>query len=120
MSHTICALVVAGQVDTKRARSVGLRAALTHEEIRVFPIDHHFSAYWAATRGNRAQLDVPDGILSERVTFPVEAVLHDLVREVTGRHRPLFAIVQTEYFAGTGGQWAAAFDGEERFRARAR
>ncbi|MFD3536820.1 hypothetical protein [Streptomyces sp. NPDC058664] len=114
MSHTICALVVVGPVDTERAESVGLRAVLTHEDISVFPIDHYFSAYWAATRGNHAQLDVPEGIVSESVTFPGEAVLHDLVREVTGRRGPRFAIVQTDYFAGTGGQWAAAFDGEER------
>ncbi|MFD6229375.1 hypothetical protein ACFWFZ_21255 [Streptomyces sp. NPDC060232] len=114
MSHTICALVVAGQVDTQWAGSLGLRATLTYEDISVFPIDHYFSAYWAATRGNDAQLDVPDGILAESVTFPSEAVLHDLVREVTGGHRPRFAIVQTEYFGGAGRQWAVAFDGEER------
>ncbi|MFF2775597.1 hypothetical protein ACFVU3_11880 [Streptomyces sp. NPDC058052] len=114
MSHSMCALVVAGQVDTTRARSVGLHARLTYEDVSVFPIDHYFSAYWAAVRGNPASLDLPDGIVSESVTFPGEAVLHDLAREVSGRDRPLFAVVQTEYVAGTGGQWAAAFDGEAR------
>ncbi|MFD4373852.1 hypothetical protein [Streptomyces sp. NPDC058486] len=114
MAHTMCALVVAGQLDTQRALSVGLRARLTHEGISVFPIDHYFSAYWAAVRGNSAQLDLPDGIASECVTFPSEAVLHDLAREVTDEERPRFAIIQTDYFAGAGGQWAAAFHGQER------
>lgn len=111
MSHSICALVVAGQVDIESARTVGLRAALVNQGVSVFPIDHYFSAYWAAVRGNSAGLDVPDGL---SVTFPTEAVLHDLVREVTGADRPRFAIVQTEYFGGMGDQWAAAFHGEER------
>ncbi|NML51691.1 hypothetical protein HHL19_22270 [Streptomyces sp. R302] len=114
MAHAMCGLVVAGRVDTPRAESVGLRAVLAHADITVFPIDHYFSAYWAAVRGNRAQLDLPPGILAESMTFPGEAVLHDLVREVTRGRTPRFAVVQTEYFAGTGDQWAAAFDGEVR------
>ncbi len=114
MTHAMCALVVAGQVDTPRAEALGLRAGLRHENITVFPIDHYFSAYWAAVRGNHAHLDLPPGILTESVTFPGEAVLHDLVREVTRGHTARFAVIQTEYFAGTGDQWAAAFDGEAR------
>ncbi|WP_326657402.1 hypothetical protein [Streptomyces sp. NBC_00385] len=111
MSHRVCALVVTGRVDTERALSLGLRAVLAHDGISVFPIDHYFSAYWAAKRGNSALLDLPDGLT---VLFPTEAVLHDLVREVTGTDRPLFAIIATDYFGGAGGQWAVAFDGEDR------
>ncbi|MFD0884384.1 hypothetical protein ACFQ08_07435 [Streptosporangium algeriense] len=114
MGHHICALVVAGQVDAERARSVGLHAELVHDDISVFPIDHHFSAYWAATRGGDAWLDLPGGLPA---TFPGEAVLRDLVREVTGTDEPRFAIIQTEYFAGLGGQWAVAFAGERRLTA---
>lgn len=111
MSHSVCALVVTGRVDTERAHSVGLRAVLAHDSISVFPIDHYFSAYWAAKRGNSTLLDLPDGLTG---LFPDEAVLRDLVREATGTDRPLFAIIATDYFAGTGGQWAAAFHGEDR------
>ncbi|MFE0772791.1 hypothetical protein [Streptomyces sp. NPDC058861] len=80
----------------------------------MFPIDHCFSAYWAAVRGNRGQLDLPHRILSGSVTFPGEAVLHDLAREVTHERRPRFAVIQSEYFGGRGDQWAAAFEGETR------
>ncbi|WP_330241185.1 hypothetical protein [Streptomyces sp. NBC_00525] len=111
MSHNICALIVAGGVDVDQARTVGLRAAFVREGVSVFPIDHFFSAYWAAVRGNSARLDLPDGLSD---TFPTEAVLRDLVCEVTGTGRPQFAIIQTDYFGGLGGQWAAAFRGEER------
>lgn len=114
MTHAMCALVVAGRVDTPRSESLGLRAGLAHADVTVFPIDHYFSAYWAAVRGNHAQLDLPPGILTESVTFPGEEVLHDLVREVTPGHAPRFAVIQTEYFAGAGDQWAAAFDGTVR------
>ncbi|MER5280483.1 hypothetical protein ABT025_32775 [Streptomyces sp. NPDC002809] len=82
-----------------------------HDGISVFPINHYFSAYWAAKRGNSGQLDLPDGLSGP---FPAEAVLRDLVGEVTGTNRPRFAVIATDYFAGIGGQWAAAFDGEER------
>ncbi|TXS04260.1 hypothetical protein EAO73_16500 [Streptomyces sp. col6] len=111
MSHEVCALVVVGPVDTQRALSVDLRAALVHDGISVFPINHNFSAYWAAKRGNRALLDLPEDI---SLVFPTEAVLRDLVREITGTDRPRFAIIETNYFGGIGDQWAAAFDGEER------
>ncbi|GIH94256.1 hypothetical protein ACFFMN_06025 [Planobispora siamensis] len=112
MPHDICALVIAGQVDTERARSVGLRAELVYDRIGVFPIDHYFSAYWAAVRGNRASLDVPERCLG--ALLPNEAVLCDLVREVTGADEPRFAIIRTEYHAGMGSQWGVAFAGERR------
>ncbi|MFF5505689.1 hypothetical protein [Streptomyces roseolus] len=114
MSHALCALVVAGQVDAARAEALGLYAALAHGDVTVFPIDHYFSAYWAAVRGDRGELDLPAGILSESVTFPTEAVLRDLAREVTRGGTPRFAVIQTEYFGGVGDQWAAAFEGEAR------
>ncbi|HEY9329861.1 MAG TPA: hypothetical protein VIS09_16735 [Streptomyces sp.] len=101
MSHGVCALVVTERVDPERARSVGLRAVLVHDGISVFPIDHSFSAHWAARRGNSALLDLPDGLT---VLCPTEAVLHDLVREVTGTERRLFAIIATDYAGGTGDQ----------------
>lgn len=82
MSHEICALVIAGPVDAQKAHSVGLRAELVHEGVSVFPVNHYFSSYWAAKRGNSALLDLPDGL---SLLFPTEAVLRDLVREVTGR-----------------------------------
>ncbi|MFJ7130362.1 hypothetical protein [Streptomyces sp. NPDC098101] len=111
MSHEICALVVTGQVDAPRARSVGLRAVLVHDGLSVFPINHYFSAYWAAKRRNSASLDLPEGL---SLLFPTEAVLCDLVREVTGTDRPRFAIIETHYFAGVGHQGAVVFDGEDR------
>jgi len=48
------------------------------------------------------------------VPEPYDAVLLDLVREVTRQERPRFAVIQTDYFGGMGGQWAAAFDAEVR------
>ncbi|MCC5577065.1 hypothetical protein IMZ11_15675 [Microtetraspora sp. AC03309] len=114
MGHHICALVVAGRVDAGHGHSVGLRAELVHDDISVFPIDHYFSAYWAARRGSSAQLDLPDGLPA---TFPDEAVLCDLVREVTGTDEPRFAIIQTDYFGGIGDQWAVAFAGRRRLTA---
>ncbi|MFC3980481.1 hypothetical protein [Streptosporangium jomthongense] len=111
MGHHICALVVAGRIDADRARSVGLRAELVRDGVSVLPIDHYFSAYWAATRDRDTRLDLPEGLPA---TFPGETVLCDLVREVTGAEEPRFAIIQTEYFAGFGDQWAVAFAGERR------
>ncbi|MFI6813420.1 hypothetical protein ACIBG7_13460 [Nonomuraea sp. NPDC050328] len=113
MPHNICALVVAGPIDTERAGLVGLHAVLVHDDLHVFPIDHYYSAYWSAKRANHARLELPAD-LSAAITFPGEAVLRDLAGEVSGTDRPRFAIIQTEYFAGTGSQWAVAFEGVER------
>lgn len=111
MGHQICAMVVAGPTDRALAESLDLRALGTHGDLTVFPIDHYYSAYWAARRGSRDVLDVPDGLVA---TFPREAVLRDIAGEVTGHAEPRFAIVQTEYFGGVGEQWAVAFHGQRR------
>lgn len=107
----MCALVVADPVDGERAAAVDLRPRLVHGHVTVLPIDPCYSEYWAVRRDARAPLDLPADV---PVIFPHEMVLADLVREVTGLAEPRWAIIQTEYFGGTGDQWAVVFHGATR------
>lgn len=111
MGHHLCALVLTGPVDAARGAARDLRALLVHGDVSVYPIDHYYSAYWAAIRADRARLDLPDDLAA---IFPAEAVLLDLVREVTRSSEPRFAIILTDYFGGAGCQWAVAFQGTRR------
>ena len=108
MGHAICALVVPAPIDVDRAAALDLRVALDHSGLVVLPIDHYYSAYWAAVRGVPGVFDRPPGLPA---IFPVDAVLADLVAEVTGRDDLRFAIVQTDYFGGAGNQWAVVLRG---------
>jgi hypothetical protein len=111
VGHSICALAVAEPVDEERAAAVDLRPMIVHEHVTVLPIDMYYSEYWAIRRGARTPLDLPNEL---PVIFPFEVVLLDLVREVTSVAEPLFAIIQTDYFGGSGSQWAVAFRGATR------
>ena len=109
MPHNICAIVIEGPYDVARAASLDLRPTLTHGALTVLPIDHYWSAVQGALRGRSEQLDMPN-----RRLLPGDAVIADIVRELTGAPEPRFAIIWTEYFGGAGDQAASAFAGERR------
>ncbi|HEY4056744.1 MAG TPA: hypothetical protein VGM39_09045 [Kofleriaceae bacterium] len=109
MSHNICGLIVDGAYDTSLAESLDLRPMLTYGQLTLLPINHYWSAVQAAVRSRPGTLDMPvDGLI------PTEAVIVDIVRELTKLEAPRFAIIFTEYFGGMGEQCASAFAGERR------
>ena len=115
MAHNICALVIEGPYDTALAASLDLRPLLAHGALTVLPIDHHWSAVQAAQRGRTDALDLPEiPFLDELGGVPHEAVIADIVAELTGNAAPRFALIKTEYFGGAGEQCAFAFIGERR------
>jgi hypothetical protein len=111
MGHHICALAVAEHVDLVRAAAVDLRPSVTYQHLTLLPVDMYYAEYWAGQRDAHASLDLPDDVPA---IFPFHSVLLDFVREVTGKDDPRFAIVQTDYFGGAGGQWAVVFRGATR------
>ncbi|MBA2544105.1 MAG: hypothetical protein H0V17_30960 [Deltaproteobacteria bacterium] len=110
MGHNITALAIATTYDREVAASYGLVERLASGSLFVFAIDHYWSAYWQAKRGGI------DGMLAVDPSlpgiFPTEGVIRTCARELTRLIAPKFAVIQTEYFGGSGEQWAALFEGE--------
>ncbi len=109
MGHNITALVIAAPYDKAIAESYGLIERLVHAHVTVLPIDHYWSAYWQAKRGDvDGQLAIPPG----SHLLPHQGVIRAIAREITGLPAPRFAVIQSDYFGGDGDQWAIAYEGE--------
>jgi hypothetical protein len=111
VGHHIIALVLPRSFDASAAARFDLRPVPLPQSLTMFHIDHYFTAYWQAVRGERGWLDVPPGLPS---IFPCEAVVRTMARELAASPAPAFAVVMTEYFGGVGGQWACTYVGEVR------
>jgi hypothetical protein len=111
VGHHITALAIADHYDREVAHHYGLVPRLTYESLVVFPIDHYWSAYWQAKRGNiDGVLALPAGMTSN--LLPSEGVVRTIARELTRRVVPKFALLQSDYFGGSGEQWSVVFEGE--------
>ena len=109
MGHNITAIVLRDVFEPEVVRALDLVAVPIASPLTLFHIDHYYTAYWQAVRGCVTELDVPAGFPG---VFPREGIVVQLVAELTGLDAPRFALIQTEYFGGAGGQWACAFTGE--------
>lgn len=111
MGHHITALAIADSYDREVAAHYDLIERLSHGPLVLFPIDHYWSAYWQAKRGNiDGALGLPPGMTSN--LLPTEGVVRTIARELTRRVAPRFAVIQSDYFGGPGEQWAVLFEGE--------
>lgn len=111
MGHNITALAIAESYDREVAAHYDLIERLRHGPLVVFPIDHYWSAYWQAKRGNvDGDLVFPSGMSSN--LLPHEGVVRTVARELLHRVNPTFAVIQSDYFGGHGEQWAIAYEGE--------
>lgn len=109
MGHHITALVIAAPYDRAVAEAHDLRERLAWQGVVVFPIDHFWSAYWQAKRGDvDGTLAVPPG----DHLLPSEGAIRAIVRELTGLPAPRFAVIYSDYFGGVGSQAAIAYEGD--------
>jgi hypothetical protein len=111
MGHDITAILVHGTIDPVAAERFDLRPVTLGQDLALLHIDHYFAAYWQATERVTELLDVP---LDFPPVFPREGVLRHMVVGLKATARPAFGIVMTDYFGGTGSQWACAFEGTKR------
>jgi hypothetical protein len=118
VGHHICGLVIALPYDAEQARSYDLIAALTDGVRTLFPIDHYWSAAWQAKRGDvDGRLELPPDLPA---TFPNEGAIHAIAEAITGRPELRFGVILTDYFGGSGDQWAVLFEGVRPIGGRTR
>ena len=109
MPHCITALILREPCDEHAAREWDVAAVPLRGGLRLVHIDHYYTAYWQARRGETGTLDVPSDFPG---VFPRERVVASLVTDLAGTARdalPPFALVMTDYFGGLGEQWARAY-----------
>ena len=105
MSHSITAIVIAGSTWNDQAASDFDLVAVPLAGVTMFHIDHYYSAYWQAKLGWTGLLERPPGAS----LFPDEAVLAHIAAALVGSQTPTFAIIETDYFGGAGGQAAGLY-----------
>jgi len=111
MGHHMTAVVTTHAFNSDVAEHFDLVAVPLAPRLTLFHIDHYYSAYWQSVRGCTTFLDIPPGFPS---VFPHQAVIVQLVSDLTGHREPTFGLIQTDYFGGVGHQWACAFTGSRR------
>ncbi|MBY0461358.1 MAG: hypothetical protein K2V38_28915 [Gemmataceae bacterium] len=101
VGHHISAVVLRGSFDAARAAEFDLAAIKLTGELTLFPLHASYTDFWAEKLGVSGFVaDVP--LLNSRV-------VHHMVNAVATD--PLFAIIETDYFGGTGSQSAAVYRG---------
>lgn len=110
MGHAITSILLKGRYDQKKADEYDLRAVPLGFEITLFHIDHYYSAYWQYQLKTRGFLELSH---IDSPIFPNEVVLAELMTKISLSSVPVFSIIQTDYFGGTGTQYANIFWGSK-------
>ena len=108
MGHSITALILKGEFDKPKAESFDLKGKDLGFGLTLFHIDHYYAACWQYSLKTDGQLETPD---FDRIVFPTESALAELMKQISCNSCPQFAIIQTDYFGGIGAQYASVFCG---------
>ncbi|HEY7426084.1 MAG TPA: hypothetical protein VH682_17775 [Gemmataceae bacterium] len=109
MGHHISVVLLRGPFDEQRARSFDLKPIRLTPDIVLFPLEAGFCDHWAGRLGI-------SGFVSDRPLLNCR-VVHHLMREVAPEL--FFAVIETDYFGGQGGQAAAVYRGDREVMAPA-
>ncbi|TWU11428.1 hypothetical protein CA54_02350 [Symmachiella macrocystis] len=109
MGHSISAVVVAGEIDAKRAREFDVKTVPCLKGFTVIALEPAYVDAWAERLGIHD--DVAD------VPLLNSCVVHHIVQSVAGSAP--FAVIQTDYFGGVGLQAAAVYQGTAEIMAPA-
>jgi hypothetical protein len=104
MGHAISALVLAGPFKQQRAAGFDLKPILSDQGITVFPLAANYCDYWDS------QLDL-SGALSDRPILDC-TVVHYIACQIADA--ATFAVIETDYFGGSGDQAAVVYRGTEQ------
>lgn len=110
MSHCITAIILKGNYDKEIAGEYDLIGKELGFNLTLFHIDHYYSAYWQFKLGKKGYLQTLLG--ADRVIFPHQVVVADLMKIISKNTVVIFAIIATGYFGGTGNQFATVYKNE--------
>ena len=108
MGHCISALILRGNYNADAVRYYDLQGIKLNYDLTMFFIDHYYTACWAEVTGILGKL--PGKSLN--LTFPDDLVVAYLIDKISAQTKPLYAVIQTDYFGGIGEQWARVYQGD--------
>lgn len=110
MGHCINAIILKGSYDPEIAKAYDLFGMDLGFDLTFFHIDYTYTAYWQYKLGTTGRLQIP--LKSNNLIFPVETVLAELARRISKNTVVEFGLIETDYFAGIGDQFAAVYTDE--------
>ncbi|QHS58220.1 hypothetical protein [Chitinophaga agri] len=110
MGHNITAIILKGKFDSEQVSHFDLVPVPLTAELTLFHIDTAYVEYWQSQLGMEGEL--PD-IVDPDFMIPREIVLAEIMKFITGTLAPQYAIIRTDYFGGTGSQYANVFIGSQ-------
>lgn len=102
MGHHISAVLLSGSFDEERAKSFDMKPIRLSFQLTLFPLDARYTDYWSEKLG-------VSGFVSDHPLLN-SRVIHHMVNSIA--QDPLFAVIETDYFGGTGSQAAVVYRGE--------
>lgn len=106
MGHNITAIILKGDYVKTIAESFGLIGIELPFSLTLFHIDHYQTACWQYELKTVGQLET---LISDNLIFPNEITISEVVKTMSINEKPLFAIIQTDYFGGIGSQFASVY-----------
>ena len=108
MGHCISAVILKGDFDSEVANSYDLHGIELSSDLTMFLLDHYYTAFWGKMLDISGELPVNQ---PKSIVFPNDLVVADLMTKITNQAKPLYALIQTDYFGGVGEQWADVYQG---------
>jgi hypothetical protein len=106
LGHNITAIILKGDYDIKVAESFGLFGKELPFSLTLFHIDHYQTACWQHELKAVGQLETS---ITDKFIFPTQIAISEVVKNVSNDEKPLYAIIQTDYFGGIGNQYASVY-----------
>jgi len=106
MGHNISAIILKGAYDEPQSQAFDLLGVELGHDLTLFPINHYYAACWQAKLRTQGVLDI-NGV--DYRLYPRKMALAELVGLISLQEEPMYAIIATDYFGGTGDQWANVY-----------
>jgi len=110
MGHNITAIILKDDFDKSVAESFGLFGKELPFSLTLFHIDHYQTACWQFELKTVGQLETS---ITDSFIFPTEIAISEVVKSISKDEKPLYAIIQTDYFGGIGNQYASIYQYKE-------
>ena len=101
MGHHISAVLLTGPFDENQSYAFDMKPIRLTDDLTLFALDPRYCDYWSEKLGT-------SGFVSERPVLN-SRVVHLMVNSIATT--PLFAVIDTDYFGGSGSQSAAVYRG---------
>lgn len=110
MGHNITAIILKDDYDKTVAESFGLFGKELPFSLTLFHIDHYQTACWQHELQTVGQLETS---ITDNFIFPNEIAISEVVKNISIKEKPLYAIIQTDYFGGIGNQYASVYQNKD-------